>query len=260
MEFSLPEFPADPGAQAAFLATAFLGLVAILLMVAPGPMGWLMRLEPRGARIGGNNEFRTGGAFVAGLTILALLFDQPVAYAAIGVGLIGACLGRLLSLILDREALLANIVVLLIQAALAYAFCYHLAEIVDSEMQILMPSEFSALLVFLAYWGFVMLGLVLAFTPRPLAMVSGLVTEDSEPLRLASLRAAGGFLIGLGLAGLMFANPMVELVMVGALVLAVFGRLAGLLAYRRNLGFKLVALIVQILFAAIFANYISAMI
>src|SRR5262245_9793508 len=62
--------------------------------------------SPRGVA-----EFRIlNGGFMTGLSIAALLANQPVGYALLGIAWLGAAASRLLSMVLDRPALNASFI------------------------------------------------------------------------------------------------------------------------------------------------------
>src|SRR5690349_11394017 len=104
MEFSLPEFPSAPGAQAAFIAAAIAILLGLALVLFPSAVGHFLRLESRETRPGGIGEVRAAGGFLLGLALATLMFDQPVLYTALGIAMAIAAFGRILSLMSDRAA------------------------------------------------------------------------------------------------------------------------------------------------------------
>ncbi|MDO6964974.1 hypothetical protein [Rhizobium alvei] len=259
MEISLPVFPDETGAQVAFIAMGLLLVIGLLLLVVPGLFGRLVGLERRLPPFTGMSEFRAAGALILGLGLIALMFDQPVNYVVVGCALAASFFGRMVSLIIDRQTPVADLAMLVLQGGLAVAALQSFFDIYDPEQAIIMPAESAALLVFFAYWALVTLGLLMLVAPGIAARATGLVGEGGEAVRLSSIRAGGGFLVGLAFSGLLFANPMAELGMAGALLLAVVGRLVGLIFDRGYYGYRLAALLLQVVVAAIFVRYVSSM-
>ena len=108
----------------------FLNIVACLLTIAFGLFGFVaprytadaLDLTPTKSTMG-LSEMRAsvGGLFViAG--IAALWLNEPLAYAMIGFCFVGAALGRILSLILDKPPVKKVILFGAIEAALALWF------------------------------------------------------------------------------------------------------------------------------------------
>ncbi|MBB1249695.1 DUF4345 family protein [Rhizobium sp. G21] len=126
MEFSLPEFPATPVGQAAFVSAALALAFGLLYLIIPQRMGRLIGLQS--GRVGAIGELRPAGGFLAGIAAATLLLDQPILYAALGLSLGLGAFGRLLSLMSDQAASLVNIVMLVLQAIMAGALAARLPE------------------------------------------------------------------------------------------------------------------------------------
>lgn len=110
--------------------TEILNIIAALLTIGFGLFGFLaprytasaLDLEPTTSTMG-LSEMRAsvGGLFVV-LGAAAIWLSAPMLYAAIGFAFVGAALGRVLSLILDKPPLRKLLVFGGIEAALAAWF------------------------------------------------------------------------------------------------------------------------------------------
>lgn len=257
MEFSLPEFPSEPGAQAAFIAAAVSIVLGLAFLVFPGYFGRFVGLESRETRPGAIGELRAAGGFLAGLALATLMFDQPVLYTALGVSLAIAAFGRIISLMSDQAATLLNFLLLVVQVVLAGATLYYFFDVFTPDMQFAMPEEPEARLVFYTYVVFAVIGALMMFAPRIAAMISGLqAIADSG---VTSIRSAGGFAVGAGLTGMAVANPMMDLGFGAALALAVIGRLIALALNRGNWIYAVIALAVEGAGAFLVLSYVMGM-
>jgi hypothetical protein len=259
MEFSLPEFPAAPGAQAAFAAVCFLILVGLLFLSFPASVGRFLGLESRETRPGAIGELRAAGGLLAGLSIATLMFDQPVLYTALAIALLISTFGRILSLMSDSAATLLNFLLLAVQIVLTGATLYYFFDVFTPDMQFAVPEAFNARLVFFAYAGLAILGALVMFGPRLSMAVAGLGVTAQKSSAITTIRSAGGFALGAGLAGMAISNPMVDLGFGAALGLAVVGRLIGLALNRGNWVFAVIALVVEGAGAALIISYVMTM-
>ncbi|MEO0402743.1 MAG: DUF4345 family protein [Pseudomonadota bacterium] len=110
--------------------TDILNIVAALLTIGFGLFGFLaprytasaLDLVPTGSTMG-LSEMRAsvGGLFVV-LGAAAIWLGAPLGYAMIGFAFVGAALGRLLSLVLDKPPLIKVVIFGGIEAALAAWF------------------------------------------------------------------------------------------------------------------------------------------
>jgi hypothetical protein len=259
MEFSLPEFPTAPGAQAAFAAVCFLILVGLLFLIFPVSVGRFLGLESRETRPGAIGELRVVGGVLAGLSIATLIFDQPVLYTALAIALLISTFGRILSLMSDSAATLLNFLLLAVQIVLTGATLYYFFDVFTPDLQFAVPEAFDAKLVFYTYTALAVLGALVMFGPRMSMAISGLGVTAQKPSAITTIRSAGGFALGAGLAGMAISNPMVDLGFGAALGLAVIGRLIALALNRGNWIFAIVALVVEGAGAALIISYVMAM-
>ncbi|MBL0374987.1 hypothetical protein JJB09_23515 [Rhizobium sp. KVB221] len=268
MEFSLPEFPSAPGAQAAFAAVGFLTVVGLSFLLFPTAVGRFLGLESHEKRPGGIGELRAAGGFLAGLSIATLMFDQPVLYTVVAIGLLLSTFGRVLSLMSDKASTLLNFLLLLVQAVLTAATLYYFFDVFRPDTQMAVPQALDARLVFFTYAGLTLLGALVMFGPRMSMTVSGLGVTAEKASAITTIRSAGGFALGVGLIGLFVsANGenapmdflMANLGVAGAFILAVFGRLIALAFNRGNYVYAIVALVVEVVAAAAVVAHISTM-
>ena len=122
-------FPTELGEQLAFVAacvTALLGLVVLLL---PGPALRLSAFQVGEVRPEGYGSVRAAGAQYIGLGTVPILLAQDWFYMMLGIVLALGAAGRLISFVFDRGLTPINILVFLLQVALAtgplaYVFGY----------------------------------------------------------------------------------------------------------------------------------------
>jgi len=268
MEFSLPEFPTAPGAQAAFAAVCLLIAVGLMLLILPSAAGRFLGLESRERRAGAIGELRAAGGLLAGLAIATLMFDQPVLYTMLAMALLVATFGRIVSLMSDRVATLLNLLLLVVQIMMTGATLYYVFDVFTPDMQLAMPEAFDARLVFFTYAGLAVLGALVMFGPRMSMAISGLGVTGEKPSAISTIRSAGGFALGLGLIGLVFmgnaGNAPMDMLMGNlgiavALGFCVIGRLIALAFDRGNFIFAGIALVVEGAAAAIVISTVAAM-
>ena len=259
MEFSLPEFPTAPGAQAAFAAVCFLILAGLAFLIFPVAVGRFLGLESRDNRPGGVGELRAAGGLVAGLAVATLMFDQPVLYTTVAIALLISTFGRILSLMSDKAATALNFLLLLVQFVLTGATLYYFFDVFTPDMQIGIPEEMNAKLVFYIYAALAVLGALVMFGPRMSMTISGLGVTAEKASAITTVRSAGGFALGAGLAGMAIQNPMVDLGLAAALALAVCGRLVALAINRGNYLYAGIALVIEGAAAAVVINHVASM-
>ena len=257
MEFSLPEFPSAPGAQAAFIAAGIAILPGLVLLLFPSSVGHFLGLESKETRPGGIGEVRASGGFLLGLALATLMFDQPVLYTALGIAFAVAAFGRILSLMSDRAASFLNFLLLLVQLVLAGASLYYFFEVFTPDMQFAMPEEMNARLVFYAYIAVAVVGAVMMFAPRISCKIAGL--DGISDMGYSAVRSAGGFALGAALVGMAVANPMMDLGFGAALAVAVVGRVIALVLNRGNYIYAAVALLIEGALAAMVISYVVGM-
>jgi hypothetical protein len=257
MEFSLPEFPSAPGAQAAFIAAAIAILLGLVLFLFPVTVGRLLGLESRETRFGAIGELRATGGFLLGLSLATLMFDQPVLYTALGIAFAVAAFGRILSLMSDRAATFLNFLLLLVQIVLAGASLYYFFDVFGPDTQFSMPEEMNAKLAFYTYVAVAAVGALMMFAPRISCRVAGV--DGIIDIGYSAVRSAGGFALGAALIAMAAANPMMDLGMGAALAVAVLGRVIALVFNRGNYVYAVLALIIEGTAAALVISYVMGM-
>lgn len=257
MEFSLPEFPSAPGAQAAFIAAAIAILLGLALFVFPGSVGRFIGLESRETRPGGIGELRAAGGFLLGLALATLMFDQPVLYTALGIAFALAAFGRILSLMSDRAASFLNFLLLLVQAVLAGASLYYLFDVFTPDMQFAMPEEMNARLAFYSYTAVAVVGALMMFAPRICCKIAGL--DGMTDMGYSAVRSAGGFALGAALIAMAVANPMMDLGVSAALGMGALGRVIALIFNRGNYIYAILALLAEGGLAALIISNVAGM-
>lgn len=257
MEFSLPEFPTAPGAQAAFVAAAFLVLIGFIFLAFPASCGRFLDLRSRESRPGAIGVLRAAGGFIAGLALATLMFDQPVLYTALGIAVAIAAFGRIVSLMSDRSASVFNFLILAVQAVLAGATLTYFFDVVTPDLQFSLPEAADAKRVFYCYVLYAAIGAVLLFAPRIACKAAGL--ETVSDLGVCSVRSAGGFVLGASGTAILIANPMLELGFGAAAAIGAIGQALALVINRGNVIFAILALAVQAGAAAIIIFHVLGM-
>jgi hypothetical protein len=268
MELSLPEFPAEPGAQAAFVAVCLLLCMGMVLLAFPVSAGRFLGLESRDSRPGAIGELRAAGGLLAGLAFAALMFEQPVLYTVLAVALGVSTFGRIVSLMSDSAATWLNFLLLTVQVVLTGATLYYFFDVVTPEMQLVMPEPLDARLVFFTYAAIAVFGALIMFGPRLSMAICGLGVTGEKASAISTIRSAGGFALGLGLIGLLLMgnadNAPMDMLMgnlgvAAALGLAMIGRLIALALNRGNSIFAAVALVIEGAAAAVVISSVSSM-
>jgi hypothetical protein len=267
MEFSFPEFPASPVAQAAFVAAVFCIVIGLLYLAFPQSISRIYGLQAAESRAGAIGEIRSAGGFLAGLAIATLMLDQPILYGVAGAAIAVAAFGRLLALMSDRAYSVINILILMAQLALAIALATKLPEAFADAGPFVTPVDHLAFLVLCAHLAIAAVGLLVMFMPRVCAGVAGL--RMAEESGFAPVRAAGGFLLGLGLFGA-YINGLSDTMYVGvlflnmgvsaALVLSIAGRLIAMAINRGNYLYSVIALAFETAGAAVVISSFFGMI
>lgn len=117
MEFTLPT---ETGEQLAFGAAAFVVLMGLMMMLAPGFSLRLLGFETPEFSTAPFSEMRSSlGGLYAGLGLAAILVAQPFVYFALGAAFAIAAFARVLSILSDRGATLRNYLLLVVQVGLA---------------------------------------------------------------------------------------------------------------------------------------------
>ena len=114
-----PQSPGEWLAWASALVTFGFGLLCFLM---PRLSLSIMRLRTQDGVPEAVAESRaTMAGFYLGVSVVAILFNQPFVWMALGAGWLFTALGRLVSMILDRGLTTFNAISIAIEAALAAA-------------------------------------------------------------------------------------------------------------------------------------------
>ncbi|MET0168885.1 MAG: DUF4345 family protein [Aliihoeflea sp.] len=98
----------------------------------------------------------------------------------------------------------------------------------------------------------VLFGLMTLFAPRLSLRILRLQTTPDHPEAVAEARATmSGFYLGLGLCCILLAQPLLYLTLAAAWSLTAFGRVVSMLSDRGNTPYNWVALIIEIVLAAL---------
>lgn len=112
-------FPTEFGERLAFCAAAAAALIGVLIMFAPGLTLRFLGLQPRELRPEGLGAARSAGGLIVGFSGTTLMLAQPTLYLAFGAAMALASFGRILSIMSDRGNTLRNILLLVVEVALA---------------------------------------------------------------------------------------------------------------------------------------------
>lgn len=128
-------------------------------------------------------------------------------------------------------------------------------------MEFYVPADTGERLAFLAAGLTALVGLVIFLAPGLGLRMLGLELAAGTRGGLAEMRAlVGGVLLGIGLAAILLAQPMVYLALGAAHALSVFGRILSMLTDRVAGWRNILALIVQTALAALLLLYVFGMI
>jgi hypothetical protein len=124
-------------------------------------------------------------------------------------------------------------------------------------MEFYIPTETGEFLAFCAAAVTSLLGLVFLFAPGIAFRALGIDLREGRRGGYAEARSTmGGFHLGLGLAALLLAQPMVYLALGAAFALAAFGRILSMLSDSGNTVVNWLYLIVQIALSALPLAYV----
>ena len=124
-------------------------------------------------------------------------------------------------------------------------------------MEFYIPTETGEFLAFCAAVVTSLLGLVFLFAPGIAFRALGIDQREGRRGGYAEARSTmGGFHLGLGLAALLLAQPMVYLALGAAFALAAFGRILSMLSDSGNTVVNWLYLIVQIALSALPLAYV----
>lgn len=260
MELSLPEFPSDPVGRTIFGCTVILIVLSALPLFMPHFCKRLWALVEKTTRPGSIGELRVAGAFVVGLGLSSLLFDQPFIVLALGSAIGFAAFGRILSMMSDQAVTFTNFLVLLLQLVVSGVMLTSFFDVWSPESSYSLPETFQQQIVFVIYAIFILLGAMGLFAPKLSMTAIGLTVAENQQGGEAAFRSAGGFLLGLAVASLLLENPILDLSMGVSLFFACLGRIAALVFDRGNLRFNLVLLALQsvatfLLFGTVFGYF-----
>ncbi len=124
-------------------------------------------------------------------------------------------------------------------------------------MEFYIPTETGEFLAFCAAVVTSLLGLVFLFAPGIAFRALGIDLREGRRGGYAEARSTmGGFHLGLGIAALLLAQPMVYLALGAAFALAAFGRVLSMLSDSGNTVVNWLYLIVQIALSALPLGYV----
>ena len=128
-------------------------------------------------------------------------------------------------------------------------------------MEFYIPTETGEFLAFCAALATAAIGLIFLFAPGLAFRAIGLDLREGRRGGYAEARSVmGGFPLGLGLAAVLLAQPMVYLAMGAAFALAAFGRILSMLSDGGNTLWNWLYLAVQMVLAALPLAYVFGMI
>jgi hypothetical protein len=124
-------------------------------------------------------------------------------------------------------------------------------------MEFYIPTETGEFLAFCAAVATVAIGIVFLFAPGLAFRALGLDLREGRRGGYAEARSVmGGFPLGLGLAAVLLAQPMVYLALGAAFALAAFGRILSMLSDGGNTLVNWAYLLVQIVLAGLPLAYV----
>lgn len=124
-------------------------------------------------------------------------------------------------------------------------------------MEFYIPTETGEFLAFCAAVVTSLLGLVFLFAPGIAFRALGIDLREGRRGGYAEARSTmGGFHLGLGIAALLLAQPMVYLALGGAFALAAFGRILSMLSDSGNTVVNWLYLAAQIVLSALPLAYV----
>lgn len=124
-------------------------------------------------------------------------------------------------------------------------------------MELYIPTETGEFLAFCAAIATSLIGLVFLFAPGLAFRALGLDLREGRRGGYAEARSTlGGFPLGLGIAAILLAQPMVYLALGAAFALAAFGRILSMLSDGGNTIVNWVFLIVQIVLSGLPLAYV----
>lgn len=119
-------------------------------------------------------------------------------------------------------------------------------------MDFYFPTELGEQLAFCAAGVTALIGLFMMFAPGYAYRLFGLQVKEGRGGAYAESRSVGGFYVGLGLAAILLAQPMIYMAMGAAFGLAAFGRILSLMSDRGGgVIVNLLLLVVQAILAAL---------
>lgn len=124
-------------------------------------------------------------------------------------------------------------------------------------MEFYIPTETGEFLAFCAAVVTSLLGLIFLFAPGIAFRALGIDLREGRRGGYAEARSTmGGFHLGLGIAALLLAQPMVYLALGAAFALAAFGRVLSMLSDSGNTVVNWLYLIVQVALSALPLGYV----
>ncbi|TCM55055.1 hypothetical protein C8J36_104248 [Rhizobium sp. PP-F2F-G48] len=124
-------------------------------------------------------------------------------------------------------------------------------------MDLYIPTETGEFLAFLSAVATCVMGLFFLFAPGLSFRAMGLALKDGRRGGYAEARSTlGGFPLGLGLAAIVLAQPMVYLALGSAFALAAFGRILSMLSDQGNTVVNWLLVLVQMVLAILPLAYV----
>ena len=128
-------------------------------------------------------------------------------------------------------------------------------------MEFYIPTETGEFLAFCAAAAAVLIGVVMLFAPRFTFRAAGIGIAEGRRGGYAEARSTmGGMHVGLGLAAILLAQPMVYLAVGSAFALAAFGRILSMMSDNGGTVYNWLALFVQAALAILPLAYVFGMI
>ncbi|MCB1465074.1 MAG: hypothetical protein KDJ90_22255 [Nitratireductor sp.] len=235
-ELVLPQTPEAWLAWSVPLATLVIGLAYFLT-----PASVLGHLGLQGSVGEARSSF---AGFLVGLSLAAILFDQPVLLQQLGLAWAFAAIGKLVHVGLDGARGLSVMTRLALAAAFAGLACA-LAGLPDAT-RLAMPAAVPQMLIAGAGLLTALTGVLALVAPGLLAGVLNLVPEDGEAATGELRGSHAGFHLAAGLGVLVADGPFTELALGACWLLSAFGRMISMLSERDRLLFNWAMLVAEI--------------
>ncbi|MFK5979405.1 MAG: DUF4345 family protein [Rhizobiaceae bacterium] len=257
------ELPQTPEEWLPFLVPLVTLLIGLGYLLMPKLVLGRLGLEgganhPEGIGAGRSNF----GGFMVGLSVVCILFQQPILNQALTLSWCIAAVGKLVHLVLDgglRQRPVTNLVRFAIAAALA-GYSYKQTGIPDGlkDFQFIVPQSQTVFLPWVAAAITFLMGVVSFLVPSGMLVFMRMKTQDESASAKGEPRGVlAGFYLGVSV--LLLVSPDVSAVpglfMGFALgicwIMSAFGRMISMLSDRGNTLFNWFSLILELLLAAL---------